>query len=162
MSIILWIDPWTTTIWYAIINKISNSNYKLIDYWVFSTTPKVDLSIKLLEIWKDIKELIKIYNPEILSIEKLFFQNNLKTWIDVAQARWVIIYESIKNNLKILEYTPLQVKKAITGNGQAKKTQLQKAIQIIMKLDKIPKPDDAADAIWLAYMWALQNFFWQN
>jgi len=157
MTIILWIDPWTTTIGYAIINKHSSSNYELIDFWVFSTTPKIDLSIKLLEIWKDIKELIRIYNPDILSIEKLFFQTNLKTWIDVAQARWVIVYEAIKHNLEILEYTPLQVKKAITWNWQAKKLQLQKAIQIIMRLDEIPKPDDAADAIWLAYMWALNS-----
>jgi len=157
MSIILWIDPGTTTIGYAVINKISNSDYRLVDFWVFSTTPKIDLSIKLLEIWNDIKELIKLYKPDIISIEKLFFQTNLKTWIDVAQARGVIIYEAIKHNLEILEYTPLQVKKAITWNWQAKKVQLQKAIQIIMRLDKIPKPDDAADAIWLAYMWALNT-----
>jgi len=157
MTIILWIDPWTTTVGYAIIQKKSNSEYNLIDFWIFSTTPKIDLSIKILEIWKDIKELINTYKPDILSIEKLFFQTNLKTWIDVAQARWVIIYEAIKNNLEILEYTPLQVKKAITWNWQAKKTQLQRAIQIIMKLEEIPKPDDAADAIWLAYMWALNT-----
>ncbi len=153
--IILWIDPWTTTVWYAIIEKKSGSNYNLIDYWVFSTTPKIDLSIKLLEIWNDIKELFKLYNPDVISIEKLYFQTNLKTWIDVAQARGVIVYEAIKNNLKILEYTPLQVKKAITWNWQAKKLQLQRAIQMIMKLNEIPRPDDAADAIWLAYMWAL-------
>jgi len=157
MSIILWIDPGTTTIGYAIIEKHSNSDYELIDFWIFSTTPKIDLKYKILEIWKDIQELIKNYNPDIMSIEKLFFQNNIKTWIDVAQARWVMMYEAIKNNLEILEYTPLQVKKAITSNGQAKKAQLQKAIQIIMKLDTIPKPDDAADAIWLAYMWALNT-----
>lgn len=155
MAIILWIDPWTTTVGYAVINKETSSDYKLIDYWVFSTTPKIDLSIKLLEIWNDIKQLIDIYKPNVVSIEKLFFQTNLKTWIDVAQARWVIVYEAIKSNLKILEYTPLQVKKAITWNWQAKKIQLQRAIQMIIKLDEIPKPDDAADAIWLAYMWAL-------
>jgi len=157
MSIILWIDPWTTTIGYAVINKHSNSDYELVDFWVFSTTPKIDLSIKLFEIWKDISELIKNYKPDIMSIEKLFFQNNIKTGIDVAQARWVMMYEAIKHDLEIQEYTPLQVKKAITSNGQAKKAQLQKAIQIIMKLDSIPKPDDAADAIWLAYMWALNT-----
>ena len=157
MSIILWIDPGTTTVGYAVIKKHSNSDYELVDFWVFSTTPKIDLSIKLLEIWNDIKELFKIYKPDIISVEKLFFQTNLKTWIDVAQARWVIMYEAIKNDLEILEYTPLQVKKAITWNGQAKKAQLQKAIQIIMRLEEIPKPDDAADAIWLAYMWALNT-----
>jgi len=128
-----------------------------VDFGVFTTTPKIDLAIKLLEIWKDIQNLISTFNPTIISIEKLFFQNNIKTWIDVAQSRGVVMYEAIKNDLKILEYTPLQVKKAITWNGQAKKAQLQRAIAIIMRLEEIPKPDDAADAIWLAYMWALNS-----
>jgi crossover junction endodeoxyribonuclease RuvC len=159
--IILWIDPWTTTTGFAIIEKISKkeppNDYNLIDYGIFSTTPKTDLSIKLLEIWTDIKELISKFNPDIISIEKLFFQTNTKTAIDVAQARWVILYEAMKNNLNILEYTPLQVKKAITLNWKANKLQLQNSIKIIFKLDEIPKPDDAADAIWLAYMWALNS-----
>jgi crossover junction endodeoxyribonuclease RuvC len=157
MPIILWIDPGTTTTGYAIIQKHSNSNFELVDFGVFTTTPKIDLAIKLLEIWKDIQNLISTFNPTTISIEKLFFQNNIKTWIDVAQARGVVMYEAIKNDLKILEYTPLQVKKAITWNGQAKKAQLQRAIAIIMRLEEIPKPDDAADAIWLAYMWALNS-----
>lgn len=157
MSIILWIDPWTTTVGYAIIQKHSNSDFELIDFGVFSTTPKIPIEEKILEIWNDIKELIQHFKPNVASVEKLFFQNNIKTWIDVAQARWVVLYEAMLNNLKVLEYTPLQVKKAITWNWQAKKIQLQRAIKIIMKLDEIPKPDDAADAIWLAYMWALNS-----
>ncbi len=156
--IILWIDPWTTTTWFAVIERM-NWEKKLLDYWVFTTTPKIDLSIKLLEIWNDFNEILKKYKPNIVSIEKIFFQTNLKTWIDVAQARWVILYESIKNNAKILEYTPLQVKKAITWNWKADKLQLQKTIQMFFQLETIPKPDDAADAIWLAYMWALNNNF---
>ena len=87
----------------------------------------------------------------------MFFQTNLKTGIDVAQARWVIMYEAMRADLKILEFTPLQVKKAITGSGSANKLQLQNAIKMILWMDSIPKPDDAADAIWLAYMWALNN-----
>ena len=154
--IILWIDPWTTTNGFAIISKKSN-NFELINYGIFKTTPKIDLSIKLLEIWTDIKCIIKKYNPDIIVVEKLFFQSNLKTGIDVAWARWVILYEIIKANKRLLEYTPLQVKKAITWNGSANKLQLQKAIKMILWLKNIPKPDDAADAIWLAYMWALNN-----
>jgi len=151
---ILWIDPWTTTVWFAIIDK-QGQNYHIVDFWVFSTTPKIDISIKIFEIWNDIVEIIKKYQPEVISIEKLYFQNNIKTWIDVAQARWVVMYEAMKHNLKILEYTPLQVKKAVTWHWQAKKIQLQRAIQMIFQLDELPTPDDAADAIWLAYMWAL-------
>lgn len=156
MTRILWIDPWTTTVGFAIIDK-EKQNYDIIDYWVFLTTPKISINIKLLEIWNDIIEIINKYKPDIISVEKLYFQNNIKTGIDVAQARWVVMYEAMKNNLDIREYTPLQVKKAITWNGQAKKLQLQRAIQIIFKLEELPKPDDAADAIWLAYMWALNS-----
>jgi len=152
--IILWIDPGTTTVGFSLINK-ENWKIELIDYWVFKTTPKIWLEHKINEIWSDINHIIKKYNPNILSIEKLFFQTNTKTAIDVAQARWVIIYECIKNNMLISEYTPLQVKKAITGNWKSNKIQLQNAIKILFWMDNIPKPDDAADAIWLAYMWAL-------
>ena len=154
--IILWIDPWTTTTGFALINK-DNNNYSILDYWILSTTPKIPLPNKILELWLDIKEIIKKYNPNIISIEKLFFQTNLKTGIDVAQARWAILYESIKSGAKIFEYTPLQVKKAITWNGKANKLQLQNAIKMIFKLETIPKPDDAADAIGLAYMWWLNS-----
>jgi len=153
---ILWIDPWTTTTGFALMQKDSGK-FSLLDYWVFSTTPNIDLSIKLLEIWNDIQDIIKSFKPDVIVIEKLFFQTNLKTGIDVAQARWVIMYEAMRADLKILEFTPLQVKKAITGNGSANKLQLQNAIKMILWLDTIPKPDDAADAIWLAYMWALNN-----
>ncbi len=154
--LILWIDPWTTTTGYALIKK-ENNNFSLIDYWILKTTPKIPLSEKILEIWTDISEIINNFNPDIVSVEKLFFQTNLKTWIDVAQARWVVIYEIMKKNKTLLEYTPLQVKKAITWNWKANKLQLQNAIKMLFNLDSIPKPDDAADAIWLAYMWWLNS-----
>lgn len=154
--IILWIDPGTTTTWFAVIKK-EKWVFSLMNYGVLSTTPKIPLPTKILEIWTDIATIISNYKPDIVSIEKLFFQTNLKTWIDVAQARWVMLYEAKKAGKIILEYTPLQVKKAITWNGKANKLQLQNAIKMIFKLDSIPKPDDAADAIWLAYMWALNS-----
>lgn len=153
---VLWIDPWTTTVWFAIVDK-QWQQYDIIDFWVITTTPKIDIAIKIYEIWTDLADIIKKYSPDVISIEKLYFQNNIKTGIDVAQARWVVLYEAMKYNLEILEYTPLQVKKAITWNGQSKKLQLQRAIQMIFQLDELPQPDDAADAIWLAYMWALNS-----
>lgn len=158
---ILWIDPWTTTTGFAVIEK-KNNNFILLDYWVLTTTPKIPIQDKILEIWTDIRSIISNFNPDIVSVEKLFFQNNVKTWIDVAQARWVILYEAMLANKKVLEYTPLQVKKAVTWNWKANKLQLQNAIKIIFNLEKIPKPDDAADAIWLAYMWWLNsnNLIW--
>ena len=153
MSIILWIDPWTTTTWFAIIE--SSQDINLVDFWVISTTPKIADSLKLLEIWQDIWALLERYHPDLIVIEKLFFNNNITTGIQVAQARWVVMYEAAKKWTAVLEYTPLQVKKAITGNGRAGKAQLQNAIKMLMRLETIPKPDDAADAIGLAYMWYL-------
>ncbi|MFK7780131.1 MAG: crossover junction endodeoxyribonuclease RuvC [Candidatus Gracilibacteria bacterium] len=156
--LILGIDPGTTTTGYALVEKKSNI-FTLIDYGVFTTTPKIPLPDKILEIGTDISTIIDNFNPDIVSVEKIFFQTNLKTGIDVAQARGVMIYEVMKKNKKILEYTPLQVKKAITGNGKANKLQLQNAIKMLFRLDSIPKPDDAADAIGLAYMGGLNSNF---
>ncbi len=155
MSIILWIDPWTTTVWFAVLRKDWVKN-EIIDYWIFKTTPKIELKYKLLEIWNDIKIIINKYSPDLIVVEKLYFTTNVKTGIDVAQARGVVLYEAIKSNIDILEYTPLQVKKAITWNGKANKLQLQTAIKILFWLGSIPKPDDAADAIGLAYMGCLE------
>ena len=155
---ILGIDPGTTTVWFAIISD-DTGKPEILNFWVIETPPKDELKNKLRDIWADMKELITEYKPEIVSIEKLFFQNNVKTWIDVAHARWVILYESTLSHAHILEYTPLEVKSAITWYGKADKKQLQKAIQMLFKLDSIPKPDDAADAIGLAYMGYLNKNF---
>lgn len=156
MSIILGIDPWTTTTGFAIIEKKDRKPI-LIDYWVIETTPNIPLEEKLFELWSDLKHVIEKYNPTLAVVEKLYFTNNIKTWIDVSHARWVIIYKLMKKNIKILEHTPLELKSAICGNWNAPKKQLQNAIKIILNLDSIPKPDDAADAIWLAYMWYLNK-----
>jgi crossover junction endodeoxyribonuclease RuvC len=154
MSIILWIDPGSTTVWYALIEKKGHT-FTLLDYGVISTTPKIPVAEKLFEIGTDIKHLIEKYSPNLVAIEKIFFTNNLKTGIDVAQCRGVVLYETIKASIALIEYTPLQVKKAITGNGAANKKQLQNAIKMILRLKEVPKPDDAADAIGIAYMGAM-------
>lgn len=112
MSIILGIDPWTTTTWFAIIERLWNTR-KLLNYWIIDTPPKIELWLKLFDIWNDLIWLIENYKPDICSIEKLYFTNNIKTWIDVAHARWVIIYELAKKGIQYREYTPLQVKKWI-------------------------------------------------
>lgn len=155
--IVIWIDPWTTTVWYAIVEKNWNSKI-LLDYWVIETTPKYLFEDKILEISKDLEYLLQKYKPQKAVIEKLYFNSNITTWIDVAGARGVIIYHFKKYWLKIEEYTPLQLKSAICWNWKAQKKQLQNAIKIFFWLDEIPKPDDAADAIGLAYMWILKNF----
>lgn len=154
--IVIWIDPWTTTVWYAVIEKKWNQK-KLLDFWVIQTTPKISLKDKILEISKDLDFLIEKYSPNRVVIEKLFFSNNVKTAIDVSHVRGVILYKFAFKWTQILEYTPLELKSAICGNWKANKLQLQNAIKIFFSLDEIPKPDDAADAIWLAYMGILKN-----
>ena len=153
---ILWIDPGTTTVWYAVIEK-ENHSYRIIDYGVIHTTPKISLEQKLIEISQDIWALIEKYTPLRAWVEKLFFNTNITTGISVAHARGVIVHEIARHGIEFYEYTPLQVKKALTGNGAAKKTQLQKAIQLIFWLTELPTPDDAADAIAIAYMTALER-----
>lgn len=155
--IVIWIDPWTTTVWYAIVERKWNQK-ELLDYWVIHTTPKMDLKDKIIDISNDLDFLISKYSPNRVVIEKLFFTTNLKTWIDVAQVRGVILYKFANIGTEILEYTPLELKSAICGNGKANKLQLQNAIKIFFWLSEIPKPDDAADAIWLAYMGILKKF----
>lgn len=154
--IILGIDPGTTTVGFAFIEK-ENGKIRVLEYGVISTPPKLSLPEKLLLISADIHELLDIYKPMVAGIEKLFFVRNVTNGIDVAHARWVIIHALASRGVVLHEYTPLQVKQGVTGNGIAKKQQLQKAIAMILKLSEIPKPDDAADALAIAYLTALNT-----
>lgn len=157
MSIIIWIDPGTTTTGFAVLER--NTWVKILDYWIIETIPKDNIWSKLLEIWTDIWELLDRYKPDLVCIEKLYFTTNIKTGIDVSHARWVIMYEIVKRWIMCQEFTPLEVKQAISGYGKATKKQMQNAIKILMKLDSIPKPDDARDALCLAYIWNMNLNF---
>ncbi|PIR43143.1 crossover junction endodeoxyribonuclease RuvC [candidate division WWE3 bacterium CG10_big_fil_rev_8_21_14_0_10_32_10] len=148
--IILGIDPGTTTTGFGILQKISRDNYKVLNYGVIHTMPKIDQKIKLFEIDKDIKSLIKKYKPNLMSIEKLFYNKNPKTIISVSQARGVCLLNAGIYNLRVFEYTPLQVKNTLVGYGRADKAQVQYMVKNILNLSYIPKPDDAADALAIA------------
>lgn len=146
---ILGVDPGTNKIGYGIIKKEKN-RYQLIDYGCIETKSK-SMHENFLKIQKEIEKLIKIYKPDIAAVEQIFFFKNIKTAINVAQSRGIIIITLAKANIKIKEFTPLQIKQAICGYGKADKNQIQKMIKIIFKLKEIPKPDDAADAIAAAF-----------
>jgi crossover junction endodeoxyribonuclease RuvC len=144
--IILGIDPGTTRIGYAVLDKKDNKDVSLITYG--SSDLKVKEQKERLKIISDmISDLILKYRPETLAIEKLFFTKNVKTALAVSEARGVIINCANSLGLDILEFTPLEVKTAITGYGRAEKQQVQKMICNILKLQKVPEPDDASDAI---------------
>ena len=146
--IILGIDPGYAIIGYGIID--SSKNNALIDYGVI-TTPKEDsMAIRLKSIEEGLVFLINNYKPDVVAIEELFYFKNQKTVIPVAQARGVILLTCQKLVGNIYEYTPLQIKQALTGIGRAEKNQVQFMVKSILGLKSIPKPDDAADALAVA------------
>jgi len=143
---VLGIDPGTATVGWAILEK-NKGEIRSIEYGHISTSKKRSDSERLLEISQDIEEIIKKYQPHAASVEDLFFFKNLKTAIQVAQARGAILLTLEKYGLTIAEYTPLQIKQALTGYGRAEKQQVQEMVKNILTLSEIPKPDDTADAI---------------
>lgn len=146
---ILGIDPGTAIVGYSILDFKENK-YNLIKYGCIYTSKDLPMEDRLLQIFNELEEIIAEYSPKFMAVEELFFFKNNKTVISVGQARGVIILAGKKNGLQIENYTPLQVKMGITGYGKADKKQVQLMVQKILKLDEIPKPDDAADAIAVA------------
>lgn len=153
--IFLGIDPWTATTGFALLEKEWKS-LRVVEYGVIETQAWLPLSERLVQIGNDLRELLDTYNPNYCGIEKLFFLRNVTNGIDVAHARGVILHTLASRGIPIIEYTPLQVKQWIAGNGFAKKPQVQKALQLVLKLSSIPKPDDAADALAIAYLTSLK------
>ena len=147
--VILGIDPGYAIIGWGVLEYRANK-FKVIDYGAITTQAKTPFPLRLCDIYNGLCNIISKYKPEVLSMEKLFYNNNAKTVIDVAQARGVITLAAQQNGLKIAEYTPLQVKQSVTGYGRAVKKQVQEMTRIILNLDKIPKPDDTADALAMA------------
>jgi len=143
--IILGIDPGTTIIGYSILEIIKN-NINLLDYGCIKTDNSSEEE-KLIQIGEDIKIILNKWEIEKASIEDLFFTNNAKTAIKVAQARGVIMYEIAKKGIEIHSFTPPQIKSAICGYGKADKKMVQKMLKTILNLKEIPKQDDSADAI---------------
>jgi crossover junction endodeoxyribonuclease RuvC len=155
MPIIIGIDPGTTDVGFAVLHLEKNTR-TILTYGVIHTTPKIPQPAKLVEIMQDLKSIITDYGVTHAAVEKLYFSTNVKTGIDVAQSRGVILAILAEKGIPILEYTPLQIKKALCGNGKAQKKQIGKAVQLLLKLTEIPKPDDAADALGIAYVASLQ------
>lgn len=147
--VILGIDPGTTTTGFGVINYNGKKSI-CVDYGVIKTKPKIPQSKKLVEIYSDILQLIKKYKPELVAIEKIFFNTNPKTVISVSQARGVCILACAQNNIVTVEYTPLQVKSSVCGYGRAEKNQVIYMVKNLLNLKQNPTPDDAADALAIA------------
>lgn len=148
---ILGIDPGSSLMGYGII-RIANlgHRYKALEFGVFKTLPNIDNKDKILEIYNFFDKLIKKSKPTKVAIEKIYFFKNAKTVIDVSEVRGVIMLAAVKNGVEICEFTPLQVKQAVSTYGRAEKEQVRKMVKIILDLKQDPRPDDVTDALAIA------------
>ena len=145
--LILGIDPGLATVGFGFVEHIGSSTFIAGEYGAVLTSSKMKTEDRLAEIFENVQELVKKYRPDAVSIEKLFFNTNEKTAINVAQARGVILLAVRLAGIPIYEYTPLQIKQALTGYGRAEKKQIMYMVKTILKLKSVPKPDDTADAL---------------
>ena len=143
---ILGIDPGYAILGYGIIEMRGN-RFKVIDYGAVTTEVGMEMPDRLKVLYNSLMELIGRFEPEVASVEELFFNTNAKTAILVGQARGVALLACSNSGLEIAEYTPLQIKQALVGNGRAEKKQVQFMVKTILNLKEAPKPDDTADAL---------------
>lgn len=146
---ILGIDPGYAIVGYGVVDTAPN-RYRSAEHGAVVTKAHTDFNRRLEIIYDGITEIIEKYHPDCISIEKLYFQNNQKTAIYVAEARGVVLLAAQKAGVKVYEYTPLQVKSAITGYGKAEKYQVMEMTRRLLCLKEVPKPDDTADALAMA------------
>lgn len=148
-SIILGLDPGIADTGVGII-KVEGHKLSCIFYTSIKTSAKLPLADRLSILNIELDRLIKKYRPQVISVEELFFCKNVKTALVVGQARGVLLLTAKQNNLPIFEFTPLQVKQAVSSYGKAGKEQVQKMVKLILNLKELPRPDDAADALAIA------------
>jgi len=147
--IILGLDPGLASMGFGVISY-DNVRPRMLDFGVLSTKPDRTLPQRLTSLFEGITDLINRYEPDDIALEELFFNRNVTTAINVGEARGVALTASAMHTQNLFEYTPPQIKLAVTGYGKADKVQVQQMVKILLKLDKIPRPDDAADALAVA------------
>ena len=144
--LILGIDPGTVAIGLGLI-EYKNKKATLVAFDCLATNPKETTAERLNDLHQKLTKFIKKHKPEIIAVEDLFFFKNTKTVIKVSQARGVILLAASQQKITVYEYTPLQIKQALTGYGRAEKKQVQHMVKAVLGLKEIPQPDDAADAL---------------
>ncbi len=157
--LILGIDPGIATLGYGVIEKDGRGNFRAVDYGVVVTPKEEGLPVRLAMLEEGVQKVLDRYHPDEVAMEELFFSKNITTGIAVAQARGVALLTCVKACGRLYEYTPMQVKQALTGYGKADKKQMQTVVASMLKLDKIPRPDDAADALAIALCHAFTGQF---
>ena len=150
MSLVLGIDPGTASTGYGFVQDRSDSGLEMIQFGVISTPAGIADHQRLALLYQNLNELLLLHKPDGCAVEKLFFQKNIKTAISVGQARGVVLLAVYQAGLVLAEYTPNEIKKAVTGYGSAGKKQVQEMVRVLLGLPEIPRPDDASDALAVA------------
>ena len=157
--LILGIDPGIAVTGYGIIEVTSGNKLSMVDYGCIKTSKKEIFPQRLLIIYHELEEIIEKYHPDKISIENIYFAKNVKTAMKVSEARGVVTLAAAKSKAQIFEFTPLQVKQTLTGYGRAAKSQIQQMVKLSLKLNDIPRPVDAADALAIAITCAQTKSF---
>jgi crossover junction endodeoxyribonuclease RuvC len=148
--IVVGIDPGTAITGYGVVGQTVTGDFELLACGVIRTAADQRMTERLRELYTDFVSLLDEFKPDQVAIEKLFFGRNVTTAITVGQARGVILLAAAQHGLAVAEYTPAEVKQAITGYGNAEKRQMQEMVQLILQLPELPRPDDAADGVAVA------------
>ena len=157
--IILGIDPGIATLGYGVVEKDDKGNFRAVDYGVVSTPKDEGLPARLALLEDGVSKILEKFHPDEVAMEELFFSKNITTGIAVAHARGVAMLACVKHCGRLFEYTPMQIKQALTGYGRADKKQMQEVVASLLHLRVIPKPDDAADALAIALCHAFTSRF---
>ena len=150
MKVILGIDPGLASTGYGVI-RCSGSRFRCLAHGTVRTSPREGMGERLIQIHQGIMDIIKTYNPEEAGIETVYFSKNSKSAIPVAQARGVVLYTLASQGVPFAEYTPLELKQAVVGNGRVEKVQVQQMLKMIFNLTELPRPDHASDALAAAF-----------
>jgi len=159
--LVLGLDPGTATTGYGLVEAAADGAMTAIDYGVILTPAKTPLAERLHMLYDRLQGLLERYHPDGAAVEKLFFQKNVTTAMSVGQARGVLLLALAQAGLAVAEYTPNEIKEAVTGYGSAGKAQMQRMVQMLLGLESPPRPDDAADALAVALCHA-QHLRWQT
>lgn len=147
---VIGLDPGTAITGYGIVREDVEGNLIAVDYGVIRTSSTEPMPQRLVQLYNRLKEILLLHSPDTAAVEKLFFQKNVRTAISVGQGRGVAILALAESEISISEYTPLEIKQAVVGYGNADKMQVQLMVRTLLNLEDIPKPDDAADALAVA------------
>lgn len=148
--LILGIDPGTAIVGYGLVRELNDGSLQAVEYGVIRTPAKTPMPERLETIYDSLSDIVKEFKPDRAAVEELFFARNVTTAITVAQARGVILLALKKAGLHINEYKPNVIKQSISGYGGADKNQMQEMVRLLLNLEEIPRPDDAADGLAIA------------